>query len=119
MTDRDLDRLMSVVLVIGVIISALLIALGFGASFVVGWTGSLTGATFSQVDPTDFSSLIERLAGLQPLAVVQAGLVVLIATPVIRVAVTAVGFWRERDTLYTAVTLAVLGLLVVSLVFFR
>jgi uncharacterized membrane protein len=49
----------------------------------------------------------------------QAGLVALIATPVVRVAVTAVGLWREHDALYAAVTLAVLALLVASFLFVR
>jgi len=119
MTDARLERLMSVVLAIGVIVSAILITLGFAASFAVGWTGSLTGAALQAADATDFGGLLSRLAGLQPLALTQAGLVVLIAIPVVRVAVTAVGFWRERDALYAVITLAVLALLVASFVFVR
>ncbi|HEY5521479.1 MAG TPA: DUF1634 domain-containing protein [Candidatus Limnocylindrales bacterium] len=119
MTDARLERLMSLVLAIGVIVSAVLITLGFAASFVVGWAGSLTGAALRAADATDFSGLLSRLADLQPLAFAQAGLVVLIATPVVRVAVTALGFWRERDALYAVITLAVLALLVASFVFVR
>lgn len=119
MTDARLERLMSIVLAIGVIVSAVLIALGFVTSFVVGWSGSLTGATLPAANPTDFAGLPARLGGLQPLALAQAGLVVLIATPVVRIAVNTVGFWREHDALYAVITLAVLALLVASFLFVR
>jgi len=119
MTDIRLERLMSIVLAIGVVVSAVLIALGFVASFAVGWSGSLIGAVPQAADATNFSNLLPRLGDLQPLALTQAGLVVLIATPVVRVAVTAVGLWREHDAFYAAITLAVLALLVASFLFAR
>ena len=60
-----------------------------------------------------------RFALLQPLAIVQAGLVVLIATPVMRVVVTTVGFWRQHDRLYIGLALVVLALLAVSFLLLR
>jgi hypothetical protein len=45
---------------------------------------------------------------LEPLAVSQLGLLILLATPGARVAASVVGFALERDRLYTAITLAVL-----------
>jgi uncharacterized membrane protein len=41
--------------------------------------------------------------------------VLLIATPVVRVALTVGAFWRQRDRLYVAITLFVLVLLVYGL----
>lgn len=114
MTEERLERLMALILAVGVAISAVLIALGFAASFVVGWTGSLSGAETPATATTDFSGLLRRLLQLQPLAIVQAGLVLLIATPVVRVVVTAVGFWRQHDRLYVGLALLVLALLAVS-----
>jgi uncharacterized membrane protein len=46
---------------------------------------------------------------------IQLGLLVLIATPVVRVLFSIVGFFREGDYIYVFVTLAVLGLLAYSL----
>lgn len=43
------------------------------------------------------------------------GLLALIATPILRVAVAAVAFWFERDRAYVMITLTVLGLLLTSL----
>jgi len=47
--------------------------------------------------------------------IVQLGLLVLVATPVARVAMTAVAFALERDRTYVLVALLVLGLLLFSL----
>jgi uncharacterized membrane protein len=67
-------------------------------------------------DPTDFGDLWPRLVALQPLALSQAGLLLLIATPVVRVAVTALGFFGQHDRLYAAISVFVLVLLVVGFV---
>lgn len=48
-------------------------------------------------------------------AIIQLGLLFLIATPVARVAFSAVAFARERDLTYVAATLIVLAILLVSL----
>jgi uncharacterized membrane protein len=46
---------------------------------------------------------------------IQLGLLILIATPVARVAFSAIAYISERDWLYTAITLLVLGILLYSL----
>jgi uncharacterized membrane protein len=109
----------STVLIVGVSISAALVALGFATALAVGWTGSLLGAPPSSTDPTDFSGLRAGLGALRPIALAQAGLLVLVATPVIRVAVSFVAFVLERDRLYAAISATVLGLLLMSLLVVR
>ncbi len=52
-------------------------------------------------------------------AVIVTGLLLLIATPVLRVAVSIVSFARERDRAFVVITSAVLGLLLLSLVLGR
>lgn len=117
--DERLERALSLVLVVGVVISAALIAAGFAASFAVGWTGSLLGQSASAPPTTDFSALLPRLLALQPLAISQLGLLVLVLTPVVRVAASLLAFAVERDWLYVAVSTAVLVLLIISLVALR
>jgi len=55
------------------------------------------------------------LAGLRGQALVMLGLLVLMATPVLRVAVSLVSFLRSRDRAFTLLTSAVLVLLLLSL----
>ena len=114
MSEEHSERLMAVALTTGVAISAVLVLAGFVLSFIVGWSGTATGAVLPPSQTTDFSGLIQRFAALQPLAIVQAGLIVLVATPVVRVAVTTLGFWRQRDMLYVGLSLLVLALLALS-----
>ncbi len=105
----------STVLSVGVALSAVFVAIGFVGSLAVGWTGSLIGGPPNPADPTDFSGVFAGLAAGRPVAIAQLGLLVLVATPVVRVGVSLVAFGLERDRLYAAITAAVLGLLLVSL----
>ena len=112
--------MVSLVLAGGVAISAALIGAGFLAALAVGWQGSLVGAApGTATATTDFSGLPARLASLEPLAMSQLGLLVLLATPVARVATSVVGFALERDRLYTAITVAVLLILLTSIFLLR
>jgi uncharacterized membrane protein len=111
--------LVSRILILGVSVSATLIAVGFVGSLLVGWEGSLVGAATIHAPITDFGTVIADLLAVRPIGLVQAGLVVLIATPVVRVAASVVAFTLEGDSLYAALTLAVLAILLTSLIVLR
>jgi uncharacterized membrane protein len=109
----------STVLIIGVTLSAILITAGFAGSLVVGWEGSLVGAGDGAHATTDFGALGGNLLALRPIGLAQVGLIVLIATPVVRVASSVVGFALEGDRLYAGITLIVLAVLLSSLFILR
>lgn len=111
--------LVSSVLIVGVMTSAVLIAIGFATSLLVGWEGSLVGDPTGLDPTTDFGALVAGLLAGRPIAIAQAGLVVLVATPVVRVAASVVAFVLEDDRLYAAVTLVVLAILLTSLFLLR
>jgi len=111
--------LVSSVLIAGVGTSAALLIAGFLAALAIGWTGSLTGAPAGGAARTDFSGVFDGLAALRPVAIVQVGLIALVATPVIRVAASIVAFAMEGDRLYVVLTVAVLGILLSSLLWLR
>ena len=73
-----------------------------------------TFSTF-QENPTNHTSyrslatIAQGLRNTSALALIQAGLVLLIATPVLRVAATAAIFAKNRDWLYVAISLIVLA----------
>lgn len=115
MTPEKFRTVISAVLLVGVTASALLIGIGFLAALAVGWQGSLVGAEAAQSATTDFSGLSGRLAAFEPAAIVQLGLLVLLATPVTRVAASVVGFALEGDRLYAAITIGVLTVLLTSI----
>jgi len=123
MSPERFRTIVSAVLLIGVSVSAILIGAGFVAALAIGWHGSLLGtaaaANATATATTDYSNLGGRLATLEPAAIVQLGLLALLATPVARVATSVIGFATERDALYTAITLAVLAILLGSILFLR
>ena len=119
MTPERFRLVVSTVLIVGVSIAAVLIAAGFVGSLVVGWEGSLLGAADGTAATSDFGALGADLAALRPVGLAQLGLVVLIATPVIRVAASVIGFALEGDRLYAGITLVVLTILLLSLFVLR
>jgi uncharacterized membrane protein len=111
--------LVSGVLIVGVVTSATLITAGFVAAMLVGWDGSLLGRSPTDASATDFSGIVDGLIALRPIAIAQAGLLVLLATPVLRVAASVAAFTLEGDRLYAAITLVVLIVLLTSLFLLR
>ncbi|MBS1813298.1 MAG: DUF1634 domain-containing protein [Acidobacteria bacterium] len=61
-------------------------------------------------------SIFARAFHGHPAAMIQAGILLLIATPIARVLLAAVTFARVRDWIYAGISCTVLGLLIWSLV---
>ncbi len=69
-------------------------------------------------EPTDLrhvGGIVRDSLHRRPRGLIQFGLLLLIATPVARVAFSVFGFAEERDWVYVVITLIVLALLVYSL----
>ncbi len=64
--------------------------------------------------PHSATEVVHGVAAGRGEAIVALGLVLLIATPILRVAISLVGFAVERDRLYAAISAAVLVLLTIS-----
>ncbi len=119
MTPDRFRLVVSTILIVGVTTSAVLIAIGLVGSLLVGWEGSLIGATAVDRATSDFGVLPRGLTTLRPAALAQVGLVVLLLTPVARVAASVIGFLLERDWLYVLFTVVVLVVLLASLFVLR
>jgi uncharacterized membrane protein len=119
MTPEGFRLLVSRVLIVGVSTSALLIGAGFVGSLLVGWEGSLAGVAGPGGATADIGRLGADLLAVRPIGLAQAGLLVLVATPVLRVAASVVAFTLEGDRLYAGITLVVLAILLASLFVLR
>lgn len=62
------------------------------------------------------SAILHGVARLQPTSVIQLGVLALILTPIVRVAMTLVLFAAERDRVFMIITASVLGILVLGLI---
>jgi len=119
---RHLELLISRLLRGGVIASVALIVTGtivtfaqhpdYLSSSVVLDSAVGPGATF----PHEIDALLSSIRQLRGEAIVTLGLLMLMATPVMRVAVSALAFVKHGDRTYALITAVVLCLLLLSLV---
>lgn len=116
-TDQRLDLIMSRLLRTGVILSALLVFAG-GILFLMRHSTPVTDYRHFQGEPAQFRTIpgiFHDALALHARGLIQLGLLLLVATPIARVAFSVVAFLYERDWMYVLVTLIVLGLLFYSL----
>ncbi len=114
---RDAEHLIGGVLRGGVLISALVVLAGAGL-YLARHGQAFPHYGVFRGEPSDLRTLGGILAdtlALRARGLIQLGLLLLIATPVARVALSVAVFALERDRTYVAVTLVVLALLLFSL----
>lgn len=116
-TDQSIENLVSVLLLTGVLISAGFV-LGGGIFFVLRHGRELTDYHVFRGQPKIDRLLGEIVRGalkLRSRSIIQFGILCLIATPIVRVAASLVGFALEGDKRYVVVTALVLAVLLYSL----
>jgi uncharacterized membrane protein len=116
-SDTRLQQAIGNLLRVGVLLAATVVLAG-GVLFLARRGASVPSYQVFRGEPEELKSLggIMRSAlSLNERGVVQLGVLLLIATPVARVALAAVGFAFERDRTYVLITLLVLSLLLKSL----
>ena len=116
-TDDRVDELLGKLLRFGVLLAASIVALG-GVIYLAKYGGSTPAYATFEGEPADLRSpagIVRAAAALRGRGLIQLGLLVLIATPVARVAFSLFAFFRQRDRIYVVVTGFVLALLVLSL----
>ena len=104
-----MEQVISRTLQAGLALSASIIGLG-----VVVWAVTGDGGYAAGESPVGLGEAWAGALVLRPLALVQLGLLALVVTPVVRVAVSVVLWWRRRDWAYVAITGTVLALLALS-----
>ncbi|WP_125979639.1 DUF1634 domain-containing protein [Loigolactobacillus iwatensis] len=104
---NQVEKLIGVILQIGVIISAIIIGVGLLALLITGKSGYPAGSF-----PTHFGAIFRGIAQFKPYAIIMLGLFALILTPVLRVVVSIYAFFKERDLLYVVITTIVLIILI-------
>lgn len=111
-TDDQFDALLGHVLRAGVLLAAAVVV-GGGIVYVSHGVAAPHYGVF-RGEPGDLRSvggIVADAMALNGRGIVQLGVLLLIATPIARVAFSVVGFLRQRDWLYVAITLVVLMLL--------
>lgn len=119
--DQQLEVVLAKVLLSGVITAALVVLAG-GIIYLLRHGGSSPDYRVFRGESSELRGIrgiLRQVAAGRGRGVIQLGLVLLIATPVMRVALSLAGFVRERDKLYCIFTLVVLITLLLSLAGWR
>ena len=116
-SDQRFEIFLGHLLRTGVVIAAVIVFAG-GVWFLAQSSGARKDYREFHGVPAELSHVPAIFHGAitwEPLAVIQFGILVLIATPVARVLFSMLGFALERDWMYVSVTAVVLALLLYSL----
>jgi len=116
-TDQRVEIIVASLLRAGVLLAAAVVALG-GIIFLVRHGRAMPQYAKFVGEPFELrtvSGIIRGTASFHGRNIIQLGLLLLIATPVARVAFSVIAFALERDRLYVVITLIVLAVLLFSL----
>jgi uncharacterized membrane protein len=121
MTDEKLESMIAAILRVGVLLSAMVVGVSAAFYLAVHHADHPRYRTFEMVAPNlrTIGGIVSSAAHLQTDAMIQLGLLLLIATPVARVALAVVGFYLDGDRLYVGVSLLVFAILMFSLIHSR
>ncbi|HEX8713136.1 MAG TPA: DUF1634 domain-containing protein [Terracidiphilus sp.] len=117
MNDQRLENIIGQLLRAGVLLAAAVVFSGGVLYLVQHHSQQVHYKDFSRgtAELRTLPGIVKRAGSLDSEGLIQLGLVLLIATPIARVAMAAVGFQMERDSMYVVVSLIVLGVLIYSL----
>lgn len=116
-SDERVEQGVGNLLRIGVLIAALVTLVG-GTLYLLQDAWALKSYRLFHGVPSGLTSIrgiLRGVAAFDSEAIIQFGIVLLIATPVARVALSLLGFIRQRDRTYVAVTVIVLAILLLGL----
>ena len=116
-TDQRIEEVLGNLLRAGVLLSALVVTLG-AVVYLLGHGHEPVNYRIFRQEPADLRELrgiVRDSWGLRGRGIIQFGLLLLIATPVSRVAFSILAFSKERDGIYVGFTLIVFAILLYSL----
>jgi uncharacterized membrane protein len=119
LSDHAVEQFVGRLLQLGVLVAAVMVLFG-SALLLVQQGGTPVAYSVFHGEPDGLRSIAGIIRGVLAMrseSIVQFGLLLLIATPVARVAFTLVAFILQRDRTYVIITTIVLALLLYGLVF--
>jgi uncharacterized membrane protein len=116
-TDERVEAVMGNLLRTGVILAAMVVLAG-GILYLIRYGATFPDYRVFRGEPADLrnvSGILTSAIDLRSRALIQVGLLVLVATPVARVAFSVFAFARQHDFTYVVLTLIVFTVLLFSL----
>jgi uncharacterized membrane protein len=115
--DQKLEVVIGHMLRIGVVTAATIVLIGGVYYLVQNSSATPAYGTFHGTSKhfANLAGMARNIRALNSYGIIQLGLLVLIATPILRVMFSVIAFAAERDIVYVTVTLIVLAVLLYSL----
>ncbi len=116
-TDEEIERIMGNLLRTAVLVSAAVVLVG-GIVYLSRHAGEAPDYNVFRGEPASFrtfTGIVQSVENARGRGIIQAGILLLIATPVARVALGVAAFALQRDRLYVTVSLIVLTVLLYSI----
>ncbi|MBS7562944.1 DUF1634 domain-containing protein [Mucilaginibacter sp. Bleaf8] len=115
--DQDIEQLIGQLLRYGVVTASTIVLLG-GIIYLIQ-LGQAPRPSYHQfvgetAGYTTFSGIITNAFQFNAKGIIQLGVMVLIATPILRIVFSLIGFTLEKDKLYIVITLIVLSVMLFS-----
>lgn len=115
--DKDLQSFIGNLLRLGVLIAMGIVVIGLGLYLFQYGSSVADYHTFDEDGAFRMSVFLHSLRSGDSKAIMELGVMALIATPIARVLFTMIGFWLEKDRLYTFIAFLVLCIIAYSLFF--
>lgn len=115
--DKDIEQLLGSVLRWGVLLSMAVVVIG-GIIYLSRHGHEVSNYTVFKGEPDftrQFTAIIDGVLNTRGRAIIQFGIILLIATPIARVLLSAVSFAIEKDYLYVGIATIVLVIITISM----
>ena len=113
--DTDMQAVLGWVLRIGVIVSFSVVFIGGVLYLYRHGAETLEHTKFTGIpDFTQSGGIIHGILNFRGRSVIQLGIILLIATPIMRIIFSAIGFALEKDRMYVGISLLVLLIIIFS-----
>jgi uncharacterized membrane protein len=117
LSDQSVEQFIGHLLRIGVLVAAATVIFG-GALYLSHHATEMPAYHVFRGEPAplrDTAGTVRSAMTGDPAAIMQLGILLLIATPVMRVLFSIYAFWKQRDVTYVLITLFVLAILMFGL----
>ncbi len=116
-TDEQMEQVLGTLLRTGVIVAGAVVLLG-GVFYLLHYGSTVPDYRVFRGEPADLRSvagIVKDSLSFSSRGVIQLGILLLIATPILRVVCSVLAFALQRDLTYVMTTLIVLSVLIYSL----
>ncbi len=116
-SDEQVEQLVGTLLRTGVIVAGAVVLFG-GILYLIRYGNTFPHYRVFRGEPADLRSvaaIVQDSLSFHSRGLIQLGLLLLIATPILRVAFSVIAFALQRDITYVLVTVIVLSVLIYSL----